>query len=96
MDDGPGRPRLVALLGRVLRARIGSHLQVWVIATVGFVVSAAAFWLVYGGLRHGADHFVVLAVSWLGVGTGQSLIVQRRRDAVRVSEAKPLGRAPRL
>jgi hypothetical protein len=95
MDDGPRRPWLAALLGRELRARISSHLQVWIVATVGFVACAVVFWLVYGGLRHGADHFVVLAVSWLGVGTGQSLVVQRRRDAVRVGEAKPLGRVPR-
>jgi 4-amino-4-deoxy-L-arabinose transferase-like glycosyltransferase len=95
MDDGPGRPRLAALLGRVLRARISSHLQVWIVATVGFVVSAAVFWLGYGGPRHDGTRFAILGLAWLGVGTGQSLVVQRRRDSVRVSEAKPFGRLPR-
>jgi hypothetical protein len=90
MDDGPGRPGLVALLGRVLRARINSHLQIWIIATVGYLVCAAGFWFVDGGAK-----FVILGISWLGIGAGQSLALQRRRDAVRVSEAKPLGRVPR-
>jgi hypothetical protein len=95
MVDGPDRARLAALLGRVLRARINSHLQVWIVATVGFLVSAAAFWLVYGGPRHVGARFAILGLSWLGVGTGESLVVQRRRNSVRVSEAKPFGRLPR-
>jgi hypothetical protein len=95
MADGSGRARRAALLGRVLRARINSHLQVWIVATVGFLVTAAVFWLVYGGPRHDSAHFVVLAISWLGIGTAESLVVQRRRNSARVSEAKPFGRLPR-
>jgi hypothetical protein len=90
MDDGPGRPRLVALLGRVLRARISSHLQVWILATVGYLVCAAGFWFIDGGAI-----FVILGICWLGIGTGQSLALQSRRNSVRVGEAKPLGRVPR-
>lgn len=95
MDDGSGRLGLVALLGRLLRARIRSHPQIWIVATVGYVACTADFWFVGGGLRHGSARFAVLAVSWLGVGTGLSIALQRRRNSVRVSEAKPFGRLPR-
>ncbi len=95
MVDGSGRPRLAALLGRVLRARINSYPQIWIVATLGYLACTAVFWFVGGGLRHGADRFVVLAVSWAGVATGLSLALQRRRDSVQVSEAKPFGRLPR-
>jgi hypothetical protein len=95
MVAGSGRPRLAALLGRVLRARINSYPQIWIVATLGYLACTAGFWFAGGGLRHGAARFVVLAVSWLGIGIGQSLALQRRRNSVRVSEAKPLGRAPR-
>jgi hypothetical protein len=95
MVDGSGRSRLVALLGRVLRARINSYPQIWIVATVGYLACTAGFWFVGGGLRYGGARFAILGVSWLGVGTGMSLALQRRRDSVRVSEAKPLGRGPR-
>ena len=44
MDDGSGRLGLVALLGRLLRARIRSHPQIWIVATVGYVACTADFW----------------------------------------------------
>jgi hypothetical protein len=95
MVDGSGRPRLVALVGRLLRARISSYPQIWIVATVGYLACTAGFWFVGGGLRHGVARFVVLAVSWLSVATGLSIALQRRRNSVRVSEAKPFGRLPR-
>jgi hypothetical protein len=89
MDDGPGRPGLVAVAGRVLRWHPRSYWQIWLIAAAGYPACAAACWLAGAWPRHGAAAIVALAGAWLGFGTLPSYYLERRRNGGRVSEAKP-------
>lgn len=57
MVDGPGRTGVVAGLGRVLRWRVRSYPQIWLIAAVGYLTCLAASWLIGDWLRHGAASF---------------------------------------
>ena len=95
MVDGPGQPGLVALIGRARRWRPRSYRQIWLIAAAGYLACAGTCWLAGAWPRHGPDTIVALSGAWLGFGALQSWDLERRRNGGRVSEAKPLGRAPR-
>ena len=95
MVDGPGRPRLVAALGRARRWHPCSYPQAWLVATVAYLAAVSPFWFIGGWLPHRASSLVVLVASWLGVVCGSSYDLHRRRNGGRVSEAKPFGRLPR-
>jgi hypothetical protein len=80
-DDGRGRSRLLAVVGRALRWHARSHVKAWLITAIGFFVCAVTFPIIGGWPSQGAIFFLGLAAPWIGVGLGQSYDLARRRNS---------------
>lgn len=78
---GRGSSRALAAMRRLARWQPRSYLQIWAMAASGYVVCTVLFIAVLGWPRSGGAGFVTAALTWSGVGAGQSYRLHRRRTA---------------
>ena len=76
---GRGKFRPPAVMHRVGRWQPRSYPQIWAIAAAGYLVCPVIVTAVTGWPRAGDAAFVTAALTWCGVGAGQSCRLKRRR-----------------